>query len=79
MLQNIALNCCIELSLLFGWDCKNDQFFHATSCCMKKLIIFKFEPTTRCNRVAQRVQHALPNNVAIFCFQMLPWFGWGFQ
>ena len=30
---------------------------------------------TRCNRVAKRVQHVAPNNVAICCVQMLRSFG----
>ena len=43
-------------------------------CCMKKLIIFRFKPTTpntsqydtsRRKRVAKRTQHVAPNNVQL--------------
>ena len=34
---------------------------------------------TRCNRVAKRVQHVAPNNVAICCVQMLRSFGRNLQ
>ena len=56
--------------------------------CMKNLTIFKFDPTTpnvsrhvatRCNRVAKRTQHVAPNNVAIYCVEMLRSFGRNLQ
>ena len=34
---------------------------------------------TRCNRVAKRVQHVVPSNVAICCVEMLRLFGQGLQ
>ena len=50
-------------------------------CCMKILIIFKFEPTTP--NMSQQLQHIItgwpntPNNVVICCVEKLRSFGWG--
>ena len=46
---------------------------------MRTSPIFNSRLATRCNRVAKRVQHIAPNNVAICCVQMLRWFGRSMQ
>ena len=64
----------------------NDYNIHKR--CVKNFSIFKFEPTTpnmsqhiatRRNRVAKRAQHVAPNNVTIYCVEMLRSFGQGLK
>ena len=56
-------------------------------CCTKNLTVFKFDPTssnmlqhiaTYRNRVAKRMQHVVPNNVARCCVELLRAFGQAF-
>ena len=56
-------------------------------CCTKNLTVFKFDPTssnmfqhvaTYRNRVAKRMQHVVPNNVAKCWVEMLRAFGQAF-
>ena len=56
-------------------------------CCTESLIVFNFDPTsssmlqhiaTYHNRVARRMQHVVPNNVARCCVEMLRAFGQAF-
>ena len=48
---------------------------------MRTSSIFTQRVATRCNRVAKRVQHVAPNNVAICscCVKMLRSFDWSLQ
>ena len=60
---------------------ENCQIFQATfvdvaRCCRACTLV---RHATRCNKVAKRVQHVEPNNVAICCVQMLRSFGRGLQ